>query len=557
MFRTIWTKTLRDYRFAIFGWGIGIGLLLFASLVAYATQVDTPAARASLPQIAAQFRFFGDPVEVTTPTGYTTWRVMGLFAPILISIWAVLAGARLVRGEEERGSIDVLLSTPVSRLHLLLEKLGALLVAMLFIGLLIGLLAMAGYASAKLDVDVAGSLLTGLNVSLIGFFFAALALFLSQLLTSRSTAAGLAGALLAVALILDATGRTVDNTAWLQHLSPLYYYNASKPLIADYTSTHGANPGAMLLLLGLAVLLIAVSTPLFLRRDIGETALPSWQRYASGVQKDRTGQALKQAEKDVFIRAISLRALRAHAESIFWWLVGIGFYAIWATSIAKTTEGPLHKLYASVPLINKLFSGQDIATNAGFLALIVFLFLPILVVVFALVEALPWANDLENGRFELLLSTPKPRTRLILERFGAVLIAMLLAPLVIWLGILIAASATAFSVDASKVAAASFGLLPLELIIASLVYLLAGRLRPATVVGVMTAFLAASYFVELLHTLLNVPDWVVSLSIFHQYGSPITDGLNWGAFFAMIGIALVLLALGVVLFNRGDVERAA
>src|SRR2546422_166251 len=169
MFRTIWTKTLRDYRFAIFGWGIGIGLLLAASLAAYATQLDTAAARASLAQVAEQFRFFGDPVEVTTPAGYTTWRIMGLFAPILISIWTILTGARLVRGEEERGSIDVLLSTPVSRLRLLLEKLGALLVAMLLIGLLIGLFAMAGYASAKLDVDVVGSLLTGLNVSLIGF----------------------------------------------------------------------------------------------------------------------------------------------------------------------------------------------------------------------------------------------------------------------------------------------------------------------------------------------------------------------------------------------------
>jgi ABC-2 type transport system permease protein len=58
----------------------------------------------------------------------------------------------------------------------------------------------------------------------------------------------------------------------------------------------------------------------------------------------------------------------------------------------------------------------------------------------------------------------------------------------------------------------------------------------------------------LARALLNVPDWVVSLSIFHRYGSPITDGLNWGAFFARLGIALVVLA--VVQFNWNDVERA-
>jgi len=49
----------------------------------------------------------------------------------------------------------------------------------------------------------------------------------------------------------------------------------------------------------------------------------------------------------------------------------------------------------------------------------------------------------------------------------------------------------------------------------------------------------------------------MSLSIFHQYGSPITDGWQWRPFVTMLGVATVLLTLGLVQFTRSDVERGA
>jgi hypothetical protein len=55
----------------------------------------------------------------------------------------------------------------------------------------------------------------------------------------------------------------------------------------------------------------------------------------------------------------------------------------------------------------------------------------------------------------------------------------------------------------------------------------------------------------------NETEWAKSLSIFHHYGIPITDGWQWGPFAAMLGIAALLLALGVVQFTHADVEREA
>jgi len=127
--------------------------------------------------------------------------------------------------------------------------------------------------------------------------------------------------------------------------------------------------------------------------------------------------------------------------------------------------------------------------------------------------------------------------------------------LFIWLAILLFAQASSFSVDAGRIAVASLGVLPLELITAALVYALAGLIPPGAVIGIMSVFVGVSFLADLLKTLLKLPDWVLNLSIFHQYGNPILDGLNWGAFVGMLLIAAALLAVGVWQFAVRDVDR--
>ena len=51
-FRNIYLKTLRDYRIAILGWGVGMGLLMYCVLAAFPSLVGTAAARASLVGLA-------------------------------------------------------------------------------------------------------------------------------------------------------------------------------------------------------------------------------------------------------------------------------------------------------------------------------------------------------------------------------------------------------------------------------------------------------------------------------------------------------------------------
>jgi len=547
MFRSIWTKTLREYRVPILAWGLGLALLIYTQI--YAVGLLSAKDLQDAVQLAKGMTFFGDPVALNTPTGYATWKTMGALPPIL-GIWAVLSGARLLRREEERHSLDLLLATPRSRARVVGEKLVALVVALAAIGVLIGLGAMGGESKAGMHVDAGGAIMAGLNGSLAALVFAMLALLLAQLLRSAGAAAGLAGAVMVLAYLMEGTGR-VANAAWLQHISPLYYYDLSKPLIPSV----GVNGGGLLVLALLALVLGGASIPLFLRRDIGGVA---WTRAATaqataGIPR---AAALNPPYAARSLRTVWARALASQVPAAFWWIVGLGLYAGWTTGVARSTEDSLRKLLADAPRqVSQVLGSHNVMTDAGFVAALLFLYLPLLLVVYAMIEAGSWARDLDSGSMELVLVTPSPRWRVMLERFGALTLLLITAPLVIGLVVLLTGRLAGLTLDTGYVAAAMLGLLPLELVTASVVFLLAGRAAATFGTGVVSTLVALSFLASLLYTALNLPAWLADLSMFYQYGSPITDGPRWGASLGMTALAIVVLAVSVVGFTRADVQR--
>src|SRR5262249_22439716 len=151
-FSSVFLKTLRDYRIAILGWGVGIALLMYTVLSAISALVATPEARASLVSLASSFAWIAEPVRVDTPGGYATWKYG--FTILVLALWPILVGSRMLRGEEERGSLDVLLSLPRGRGRVALEKLAAMWTALLLMAVLIGLLTFAAGARVNADYTV-------------------------------------------------------------------------------------------------------------------------------------------------------------------------------------------------------------------------------------------------------------------------------------------------------------------------------------------------------------------------------------------------------------------
>jgi polyether ionophore transport system permease protein len=541
MFRSIWSKTLRDYRIPILAWGLALGLF---GAIDFAESTSTMVA--TFGSLAPLFRFLGDPYQIQTPEGFITWRIMELFVPLAICFWPILAGARLVRGEEERGSMDVLLATPRSRRRLLLSKLSALALALLLIGLLFALGLIAGQTRIEGHANVVRAGLSGLNASLLAFFFGCLALLFSQLSASRAVAAGWVSGLLVLSVLLDSGGRLLHGS-WVQYLSPFYYYNLNRPLIPSFPD----QPLAAVLLASLAVLCAGASLLLFARRDIGGVAFSRLGQQEGG--NHYAASSLRQAERALSTRSVSLQTLHRDGWSAFWWGLGIVFGCIYCLLIALATQQAFYQLTQKSPLLQQLFFDTPINTNAAMLGTFLFTFMPAIVVAEALTLALKWSADLENGRLEVLLSTPQSRGKILLSRFCVNVLVILVAPLLTWLAVLIGAQLAHLAVNQGRIFAASFNTFPMALITIGLVYAASGRLRYGALVGLLSAYIVLSYMEELFEGSITMPVWLMNLSIFHLYGNPVFLGVNWTNFLGMTGVALLLLLIGLIQFRAADI----
>jgi ABC-2 type transport system permease protein len=547
-FRSVYLKTLRDYRVAILGWGVGMGLLLFAVLASVLSLIATPEARASVVSLAGSFAWLAEPVAVDTPGGYATWKYGATI--LLVAIWPLLACSRLLRGEEERGSLDVLLSLPHRRGHVALEKLAAVWTALLAMGLLVALLAFAGGKSVGADFGLGDALLYGLNLALTCAVFGAIALLLSQFTQERGTAAGITGGLLVAFIVLDMVHRVFPNAEWLSRLSPIYYYNLSKALIPSY----GTSAGALVVLFALNILLSGAALGLFTRRDIGgKVALPGLLHLPAGAARRERALPMNAWS----LRSIYARSLGMIAVPACWWTLGIAGFAGWMVVVVKQTEAQLLALSASSPLLAGFVTkvgGGDLTANATLLSAL-FSFLPLLLMAFAVTQANRWSADEEDGRLELVLATPQPRLLVLLGRYAATATATVGIAVLTLAATALASAATGLALDGGKLAAATLSMIPLGLLIAAIGYLLSGWLRTAVDTGLLSFLLVLWFFISDVGPGLSWPDATLHLSAFYYYGTPLLHGLVLGNMLVVLAVGAVALALASVRFTRKDIGR--
>jgi ABC-2 type transport system permease protein len=548
LFRNIYLKTLRDYRIAILGWGLGIGLLIYVVLSSFPSLVETPQARAALVSLGPSFAWIAEPLKIDTPGGYATFKYG--FTVLVMALWPILASSRMLRGEEERGSMDVLLSLPPGRGRVALEKLAAIWTALLGMGLLIGLLTYAGGMRVNADFSLGDALLSGLNLALICGVFGSLALLISQFTRERGTAAGSTGGLLLLFIVLDMVHRVIPNTEWISRLSPIYYYNLNKPLVPGY----GINAGALLVLISLSIILSGVAIWLFVRRDIGGTVkLPGWLRLPQ--RAARPEQALPVNAWS--LRSVYGRGLGMMVVPAIWWTLAIAGFAVWMVVVVQQTESQLATIYASSPILKDLITkvgGGDVATNATILSAL-FTFLPLLLMAFAVTQVNRWAVDEEDGRLELVLATPQPRLNVLLARFAALTTVLVIIGLLTLAATELAALAAGLKLDGGNVAAATLGMIPLGLLIAAIGFLFSGWLRSAIDTGLLSFLLVFWFFITFVGPELNWPEGVQKLSAFYYYGTPLLHGLSLGNMLLVLAVAVAALALASVRFMRKDIGR--
>jgi len=251
------------------------------------------------------------------------------------------------------------------------------------------------------------------------------------------------------------------------------------------------------------------------------------------------------------------RSLGMIAVPTFWWTLVIAGFAGWMVVVVKQIEAQMTSLYASSPLLKEEITkvgGGDLATNATILSFL-FVFLPLLLMAFAVTQANRWSADEEDGRLELVLSTPQPRLRVLLGRFAALTTATVIIGVLTLAVTALASAATGLKLDGGNLAAATLGMIPLGLLLAAIGYLLSGWLRTAVDTGLLSFLLVIWFFISFIGPELNWSDAALRLSAFYYYGTPLLHGLPLLDMLGVLAVSIVALVLASVRFVRKDIGR--
>lgn len=267
----IFRETLRRNWKVVIGLAIGMAMLSFYVVAVFSDSQIMKQYTQLLTSMGWAVQMFGggDATFTASPAGMVAF---GLFSWTILFLagYAVIAGLNITANEEERGIMDVLLSAPVPRWKLVVEKLLAYLVIVIIALAMTGAVNVLLVQSSSTLGDVSqggaapGRVVEGtinmLPPTLLVLAFTAL---VATLVRRRNTAALIAALFVIGSYLVDMIARTAQAGESIRALSFFKYYDSTAAM------RDGLAWGNVVGLLAVAVLMAIGAAYFFQRRDVG------------------------------------------------------------------------------------------------------------------------------------------------------------------------------------------------------------------------------------------------------------------------------------------------
>jgi ABC-2 type transport system permease protein len=526
-------------------WGIaGFGAIAFLAPLLqaaafYQVAGHTPAERQafgrSVTVLASQFSVIAaPPIRPDTVGGYVQFRGFGALA-VLFAIWGLVSAVGAARGDEERGIVDAVLASGLSR-----PRLSAARVAAFATGAVVAAFAasaglLVGAASGGDSFSALAAVQAGIVLAALGISCFALTFLIAQFTSARSAIA-VAGAVLLALFLANSLSRTFEALVRWRSLSPFHYYELSSPLPPG-----GAlDVRATLILAGIAVAAALLGMLAFRYRDIGSPLirLPATMRPAS-YDASRVPFWMVPVVRDLYERRVVLLL----------WTAGVSAVGAIFVVLTKAIVTPLLSIPALAHYLSAFVNGNVYPSFLGFIWLS---FAQLLMAGFAVSHVARWSAEDLDGRLQAVLSNPVHRTRVVFERAAALAIGALIIATVSGTVVGLEAHYQSIDLDRGRLVAASLLLVPFTLVFGVVGALLAAGI-PRAAVGLLGAFAFASYLAVQLGPIFKLPVWVQDVSAFKLYGQPLTAGVDQTGLVIMLGIVVAGLAVTAVLMQRREI----
>lgn len=249
-------------------WGVGLGLMGLFIIVIVPDAAGLQAMTdffARMPPFLLQAVGVGDDISfLATPEGFIT---VGFFGKMLtmLAVYPILVGLRVTLFEEDNGTMDMLLSLPVPRGQVLIEKFLAYTVTLLVIIALIFIGLWVGAQIAPFELNIGRLAVTSLNILPSMLLILAFTILMGAVIRGKRLAIGITAAFVMGSFMLDtlgdmATGSFAENVKWISFFN---YYDSTSVM------KNGIVWGNVALLMAITVVLLGASLYFFQRRDVG------------------------------------------------------------------------------------------------------------------------------------------------------------------------------------------------------------------------------------------------------------------------------------------------
>lgn len=258
-------KTLRDHRRSTAGWGLGMAALALLQIAVYpSVRSQGEKMRELIESYPSAFKaMFGmQGIDFTSGPGYLSAETFSLLVPLMLIGLGIALGTGAIAGEEERGTLDLLMANPVSRVRVLTAKaLGSLVALVVAAALLYVTLQVAVTA---LDMGVgAGRLAWATFAALVlGCVCGAVTLLAGAATGRRGVAIGVGAAFAVVSYFVDSLSEITKVLKPWRVLSVFHHASATSALRGDLAVA------GLAATVGVAVACCVLALYLFNRRDL-------------------------------------------------------------------------------------------------------------------------------------------------------------------------------------------------------------------------------------------------------------------------------------------------
>lgn len=264
MLKNVLLKTLGDKLKTFLWWALGVSLLVIWYNMMFTTieGIDVSAINQMMENQFIQ-GLIGGAYDLTSPKGWLSSELLPLLGPLVFIVFAVSFATSTLTDEEEKGTLNLLLTNPITRVSVYLQKFFAMALGILALGVVFWVGNIVGTSAANMGLSFLSLAEVTFSLVLLGMLFGAFALALGGLTGKSGIVKGVAGAVGIISYLLNSMSEIVGSLEPFRPVSVFHYYGGGDIL------NNGIDFGNVGILLAGTAVLFAVGMYGFQRRDIG------------------------------------------------------------------------------------------------------------------------------------------------------------------------------------------------------------------------------------------------------------------------------------------------